>query len=95
MDGTEQTLFENTELAEYAGYIFVDSLESGDEIVLRAYIKDVEDGEYKLRDTYTVTYPPPVECIAVAPTIGKVGFKITAQQTAGTYKTLTHMWFKR
>ena len=95
MDGTEQTIFENTELGEYSGYIFLDAMESGDSITIRIYVKDPEDGNYKkfLEETFTGVIDPPT--VRVAPIIGECGVKVTAQQTAGTYKTITHMWFKR
>ena len=95
MDGTEQTIFENTELGEYSGYIFLDSMQSGDSITIRVYIKDVEDGNYKkwLEETFSNVVDPPA--VRIAPIIGKVGIKVTAQQTAGSYRTITHMWFKR
>jgi len=95
MDGTEQTLFESTELGEYSGYIFLDQMQSGDEIVLRVYIKDVEDGNYKLRESVTLTGVQNFPAIEIRPIIGKVGIKVTAQQTSGTYRTVTSMWFKR
>ena len=95
MDGTEQTIFENTELGEYSGYIFLDALESGDSITIRIYIRDPEDGNYKkyLEETFDGVIDPPT--VRVVPIIGKCGIKVTAQQTAGSYKTITHMWFKR
>ena len=95
MDGSEQVLFESTELGEYSGWIFLDKLETGDTIVIRVYVKDVEDGTYKLwlQDSYSGVLTCPA--LHVEPTIGKVGIKVTAQQTAGTYRMVTHMWFKR
>ena len=95
MDGTEQTLFESTELGEYSGYVFLDQMQSGDEIVLKVYIKDVEDGNYKLRESVTFTGVQDTPAIEIRPIIGKVGIKVTAQQTSGTYRTVTSMWFKR
>ena len=95
MDGTEQVIFESTELGEYSGYIFLDKMESGDTIVVRVYIKDVNDDTYKLwlEDSYSDALATPV--LRMEPIIGKVGIKVTLQQTAGSYKTVTHMWFKR
>jgi len=95
MDGTEQTLFESTELGEYSGYIFLDQMQTGDEIAIRVYIKDVEDGVYKLREVVVFTDAQDAPAVEIRPIIGKVGIKVTAQQTAGTYRTVTSMWFKR
>lgn len=95
MDGTEQTLFENTDLGEFSGYVFLDKIGSGDTVVLRMYIKDVESGVYKLRDLASYSGVQSVPCVGVASCCGKVGLKVTAEQTAGTYKEITHMWFKK
>jgi hypothetical protein len=95
MDGTEQTIFESTELGEYSGYIFLDKLQAGDTVVVKIYVKDVNDEAYKkwLEDSFSDA----LSCTALRmePMIGKVGVKVTLQQTAGTYRTVNHMWFKR
>lgn len=95
MDGTEQTLFESTELGEYSGYVFLDDLISGDTVAIAVYIKDVNDDVYKLwaSDTYSGVLPAPA--LRMEAIIGKVGIKVTCKQTAGTYRTITHQWFKR
>ena len=95
MDGTEQTLFENTDLGEYSGYVFLEAMESGDTIVIRKYVKDVEDNVYRLNDETSYSDVQAKPAIHITPMIGKVGFKITAEQTVGTYREVTHMWFKR
>lgn len=95
LDGTEQILFENSELGEYSGYVFLDDMQAGDTLKVRLYLKDVEDTIYKkyIEETYSGVLSCPVA--RITPIIGKVGIKITAQQTAGTYREITHMWFKR
>jgi len=95
MDGTEQILFEYIGLAEFAGHIFLDKMEEGDSIIIRLYIKDEENGTYKLYDECIYTGVQDDPCIYVRPIIGKVGIRVTAQQITGTYKTITHQWFKR
>lgn len=95
MDGTEQTIFENTDLGEYSGYIFLDKMLSGDTLRIRMFLKDLEDATYKkyLDEEYSDAQLCPI--VRIMPIIGKVGFKVTAQQTVGAYRELTHMWFKR
>lgn len=95
MDGTEQVLFESTELGEYSGYIFLHRMETGDTIVIRVYIRNVEDGNYYpwLEDAFTGKQKCPA--VRMEPIIGKTGIRVTAQQTAGAYRTIDHMWFKR
>jgi hypothetical protein len=96
--GTEDTLFEDTELAEFSGHIFVDTMQAGDTVVFRVWIKDVNDTTgfpYKkwLEDTYSGVQN--CKCIRLEPVIGKIGIKVTAEQTAGTNRTLNSQWFKR
>ena len=95
MDGTEQTLFESTYIGEYSGFIFLDKMEEGDTIAIKVYVMDVEDETYKLWISEAFSGALTIPAIRMMPVIGKVGIKVTAQQTAGTYRTITHMWFKR
>lgn len=95
MDGTEQTLFESTELGEYSGYVFLDKMVEGDVITMSAYIKDPEDNLYKKYGEYPYIDAQEYPTVLIKPQIGKIGFKVTAKQTVGTYRELTHMWFKR
>ena len=95
MDGTEQTIFESTILGEYSGYVFLDAMLAGDTIVIRSYTMDVEDETYKKCEEATYSGVQAKPAVYFTPIIGKVGFKITAEQTVGTYRTITHMWFKR
>jgi hypothetical protein len=95
MDGTEQILFENTELGEYNGLVFLDKLVQNDTVRIKIYLKDEEDSVYKLRDSKDFSNAQTVPVVGFLPTMGNVGFKITAQQIAGTYKIVTHTWFKR
>lgn len=98
MTGAEDSLFEDTELAEFSGHIFLDQMQGGDVITIRVYIKDINDttgSPYKawIVDTYSGVQACP--CLRLEPTIGKVGIKITAQQSSGTMRTITSQWFKR
>ena len=95
MDGSEQTLFESTELGEYSGHVFLNSMQAGDVIVLRIYLKSEEDSQYYLRDTASFSGVQGTPAVGMLLTIGKVGYKFTAQQSAGTYRQLSHQWFKR
>jgi len=95
MDGTEQVIFESTETKEFSGFIFLDKMEVGDTITVKEYVKDEEDSTYKLYESWSYTNVQTKSAIRVAPIIGKVGLKITLQQTAGTYRVITHHWFGR
>jgi len=95
MNGTEQTLFENTEIGEYNGYVYLDALQTGDTIRLRVYIKDPENELYKLRDSKDFTGVQANPAVGFLATMASIGYKVTAHQIAGTYRVLTHNWFKR
>lgn len=95
MNGTEQTIFENMELGEYSGYIFLDDMQAGDTITIRVYIKDEEDEAYKLWDSSEYNNVQTKPTTRIPPLAGKVGIKITARQTAGSYREITYCWFKR
>ena len=95
LSGEEQTLFESTEMGEYTGHIFFDKLEAGDAVELYVYIRDEEDGQYKLWNKWTLTAPLDYPVMTLPYVVAKCGIRVTARQTAGTYKEVTHMWFRR
>jgi len=95
MNGTEQVLFENTELGEYNGYVYLDKMVSGDKIRVRVYLKDKEDDTYKLRDSKDFENAQSTSAIGFLPCMSGHGFKVTAQQIAGAMKDVTYKWFKR
>jgi hypothetical protein len=95
MDGTEQIIFENTDLGAYSGYVFTDQLQAGDTIVLTAYVWDIEDGKYKVREGKTITGVQANTVLEVREFLAKGGAKVTCMQTAGTYRTINSEWFKR
>lgn len=95
MDGTEQVLFESTELGEYSGYIILNEMQTNDDITLKCYIKNEEDGNYYLADSALFEDVQATPTIRIAQVCGKVGIKFTAKQDAGTNRTISHMWLKR
>jgi len=95
MDGTEQTLFENTEMAEFNGWLIFKGIPSGGSFTVRRYIKDVETESYELWLAESISGLTGNYVKRIDPVSSKVGFKVTVQQTAGTYITVDHMWFKR
>jgi len=95
MDGSEQALFESTELGTFSGHVFFDKLQNGDTIVVCTYIKDEEEGAYKRYSKVTIQNLQDNPAYRFNTIVGKCGIKITAQQTSGTYRLLTHQWFKQ
>lgn len=95
MDGTEKTLFENTEIGEFFGIIFLDKMLSGDTIEVRVYFKDEEDDVYKQNSitSYLNVQANPV--VRLNNMASGVGVKVTARQSTGTYKEVTSKWLKR
>jgi hypothetical protein len=95
MDGKEDTLFENTLLGSYTGYVFLDQMKAGDTILFTAYIYDVEGKTYQIREQKQLADGQTYKVLEIRELIAKQGFKITATQTAGTMRTLNSIWFKR
>jgi hypothetical protein len=99
MDGTEK----NVVLDEVSGnpsrflegYIDLSPMASGDTIVIRQYMKITATGDYVkyAEETYSGAQTLPLLYIVTKP--GRYGIKITAQQTAGTNRTLTYQFFRR
>jgi len=77
------------------GYIDLSPMASGDTIVIRQYMKISPTGDYVkyAEETYSGAQNLPLLYITTKP--GRYGIKITAQQTGGTYRTLTFQFFRR
>jgi len=99
MDGTEKNVIldevEGNPQRYLEGYIDLSPMASGDTIVIRQYMKIAPDGDYRkyAEETYSGAQEPPLLYITTKP--GRYGIKITAQQTAGSYRTLTYQFFRR
>jgi hypothetical protein len=99
MDGTEK----NVVLDEVTGnpqrflegYIDLTPMASGDTIVVRQYMKIASAGNYVkyAEETYSAAQTLPL--LYITTKSGKYGIKITAQQTAGTNRTLQYQFFRR
>ena len=99
MDGTEK----NVVLDEISGnpqrflegYIDLSPMASGDTIVIRQYMKITATGGYVkyAEESYSGAQSLPLLYIVTKP--GRYGIRITAQQTAGTNRTLSFQFFRR
>jgi hypothetical protein len=99
MDGTEK----NVVLDEVTGnpqrflegYIDLTPMASGDTIVVRQYMKIASAGNYikYAEETYSGAQTLPL--LYITTKSGRYGIKITAQQTAGTNRTLSFQFFRR
>jgi len=77
------------------GYIDLSPMAAGDTIIIRQYMKITATGAYVkyAEETYSGAQDLPLLYITTKP--GRYGIRITAQQTAGTYRTLTYQFFRR
>jgi hypothetical protein len=99
MDGTEKVVILDEVSGNpqrfLEGYIDLSPMASGDTIVIREYMKITPTGDYVkyAEETYSGTQSIPLLYIVTKP--GRYGIKVTAEQTAGTYRTLTYQFFRR
>jgi glycerol uptake facilitator-like aquaporin len=93
-NGTEQTVFESAEQGVFEGWIDLANMASGDTTVIKIYVKTKTDGTYRLYDSASYSdaqLNPAVHIIDLA----AKGFKVTLQQTSGSYKTYDYQIFRR
>lgn len=93
-DGTEQTVVEYTKLAVVHGYIDLQNMQTGDQVVIRAYVKFGPGKPYKKYAEETYTDAQSLPALYVLPRLTVYGIKITLQQTAGTYRDFDYMFVK-
>jgi len=91
-NGTEQTVMEYIGTATIHGYIDLSKMESGDEVVIKVYVKVREGGEYKLHAKETYSGAQPMPALYIVPKLTGHAFKVTIQQTAGSYKSFDYMF---
>ena len=86
-DGSEQRVFalDRSEPFRIEGYIDLSNMKTGDEVIIRQYIKIKPDGELKKywEEKYNGIQANPIVYITPKPSI--YGILITLQQTSGTY----------
>jgi hypothetical protein len=99
MDGTEKdvVLDEVTGNPQrfLEGYIDLSQMASGDTIVVRQYMKIASAGSYVQYAEETYSGEQSIPLLYVTSKSGRYGIKVTAQQTAGTYRTLGYQFFRR
>lgn len=89
MDGTVQDIIPTVSvLAYYSGYIFLHNMASGDTIEFTIYVNDPQAVAQRVYDSFIVSgaQTKPAVFLVNVPTDS---FKVTAEQTAGTNRTLT------
>lgn len=97
MDGTEQTLVEKTDdkFGYLDGYVDLTPMAAADTIVIRQSMQIKAAGAYVkyAEETYSAVQSIPLLHITTKPAKDKI--KVTAQQTAGTYKTIDVQFYRR
>jgi len=91
-DGSEQRVFalERSEPFKLEGYIDLSKMQTGDEVIIRQYVRLKPGGELKKywEDTYRGIQDNPIIYITPKPSL--YGVLVTLQQTAGKY--ITYDW---
>jgi hypothetical protein len=99
MDGTEKTVVLDEVTGNpqrfLEGYIDLSPMASGDTIVIRQYMKITATGAYVKYAEETYSGAQTLPLLYITTKSGRYGIKITAQQTAGTNRTLSYQFFRR
>lgn len=93
-DGSEQILIEYYGLAVISGYIDLSAMDEEDEVIIRAYVKMEREGEFKLYRPETFIGKQTEPALYVMPRLTGYGFKVTLQQTKGSYKTFGYIFVR-
>jgi hypothetical protein len=91
-DGTEQVILDAGGGMLVTGYIDLSEMQTGDEVVLRMYVRTREGGSYGLyaSKAYSDAQAEPVVC--VLPRYTAYGTRLTLQQVRGTYRRFSYMF---
>jgi len=99
MDGTEKDVVLDEVSGNpqrfLEGYIDLSPMASGDTIVIRQYMKITATGAYVKYAEETYSGAQTLPLLYITTKSGRYGIKVTAQQTAGTYRSLTYQFFRR
>ena len=94
-DGSEQTVFSSTETGEFSGYIDLSNMVTDDSVTCKCYIRIKSGGEYILETSETYNDAQTEPALHFPPRQSVYGYKVTLQQTAGTYREFDWVFFKR
>jgi len=94
-DGTEQTIIELTAIGEIEGWIDLANMALGDTVIIRMYAKMKLDGTYRQYDSTTYSGVQTNPALHTVKLPAKYGFKVTLQQTVGSYRTFDYNFFRR
>lgn len=97
MDGTEKILVEKTDnkVGLLDGYVDLTPMAAGDTIVVREYMQIKAAGGYVKYAEETYTGDQTIDLLHIVTKTAKDKIKVTAQQTAGTNRTLDVQFYRR
>jgi len=88
MDGSVQNIIPTVAvLAYYSAYLFVHNMASGDTITFTIYVNDPQSSTERIYDQFTVSGAQAKDGIFI-PNVPTDSFRVTAEQTAGTNRTI-------
>jgi hypothetical protein len=94
-DGTEQTIVEYVgNISQISGYIDLSNMQDGDTVTIRTYVKIKPDGEYRLYDSEDYAGKQESPALYILPKLTGVAYKVTIQQTSGSYKSFDYLFVK-
>jgi len=94
-NGTEQVVIEYTgSISSISGYIDLSNMVDGDSITINAYVKIKETGDYVLYRPETYSNKQTEPALYVMPRLSGYAFKVTIQQTQGSYKNFDYLFVK-
>jgi len=92
MDGTEQTVVEVTTENNVDGFVDLSPMAAGDTVEFKVYLKIKADGAYRLYETAEFSGEQAKPLVYVHRRPVRYGWKLTARQTAGTYRTFDYQF---
>lgn len=97
MDGAEKVLVEKTDDKQglLDGYVDLTTMNTGDTITIRQYMKVKAAGAYVKYAEETFSGAQTIPLLHVVTKTSKTSIKVTAQQTAGTNRTLDVQFYRR
>lgn len=88
MDGTVQNIIPtSTGLKYFSAWLFLQNMASGDTIIFTIYANDPQSSTERIYDQFTVSGAQTKTGVFI-PNIPTDSFRVTAEQTAGTNRTI-------
>jgi hypothetical protein len=86
---SEANLFDITGNAHYATYIYLHNMASGDTVVIRTYVKDVNATTMRLYKPVTISGAQTADPTGFLAFMAATQYKVTIQRTAGSDRAYT------